>query len=461
MATATMPLESQPTLTRRWTRLRYHAEQRRLWDSGARFRVVPAGRRSGKTELSKRKSVLSAMEFYKFPNGWFICAAPTFGQAREIFWNDLKAMVPDSFKVKVSETLLDIHIANGARLSVRGMDRPERIEGPPIDGIILDEYGNMKASTWEEHVRPALSTQGRPGWAWMIGVPEGRNHYWRMAQKAKADKTGTWDYFSWFSSDIMDPEEIAELKRSLDARTYTQECEGAFEDYEGRAYYAFLRETHAVLSLEYMPERDLIICFDFNVSPGVAVVLQERPVKEKLPGGGRLANVVTAVIGEVHIPRNSNTPAVCNRIVADWGDHRGRVLAYGDATGGAKGTAQTEGTDWELVYSIMHREFGDKFQMRVPKANPREKVRVNALNSRILSADGTVSLLVDPDKAPRTVEDLEGVRLLEGGSGEIDKKSDLGISHLTDALGYYCEEEHPVRSGPGIIVTDLAMALGG
>jgi hypothetical protein len=402
--------------------------------------------------------------------GWFICAAPTFGQAREIFWHDLKILVPGYSVARVSETLLDITLKTGTRLSVRGMDRPERIEGPPIDGIVLDEYANMKKETWDAHVRPALSTPGRLGWAWLIGVPEGRNHYYHIAQKAKADKTGIWDFFTWFSSDIMDPEEIAELKARLDARTYAQECEGAFQDFLGRAYYPFTRERHAVLPLKYHPDRDLIFCFDFNVSPGVAAVCQESPSPgtlhqnvPTLPDGTKTTLITTCAIGEVWIPDNSNTPAVCNKLAEDWKDHKGRILAYGDATGGAKGTSQTEGTDWELIYGILKSKFGGRFHARVPRANPKEKARVNAVNSRLQAADGTVGLLVDQDKCPHLVEDLEGVTLLEGGSGEIDKKdkkkSDL--SHISDALGYYIEKAHPVRSGPRVKVTTLAGAIRG
>src|ERR1700722_4764891 len=43
--------------TRRWVELRPHAEQLRLWHNQARFKLVPAGRRSGKTELAKRRLV--------------------------------------------------------------------------------------------------------------------------------------------------------------------------------------------------------------------------------------------------------------------------------------------------------------------------------------------------------------------------------------------------------------------
>jgi hypothetical protein len=71
----------------------------------------------------------------------------------------------------------------------------------------------------------------------------------------------------------------------------------------------------------------LSFAFDFNVEPGVAVVIQEQQLLNGLQG--------TAVIGEVWIPRASSTPAVCRKLAADWGNHAGPVRIYADATGGA------------------------------------------------------------------------------------------------------------------------------
>ena len=82
--------------------------------------------------------------------------------------------------------------------------------------------------------------------------------------------------------------------------------------------------------------------------------------------------------------------------------------------------------------------------MRVPRSNPRERVRVNAVNTRCRDAEDTIRLMVNPNYAPNVHRDLEGVRVLEGGSGEIDKKSDPNLTHTSDALGYYIVSEFPV-----------------
>lgn len=442
-------------LTPRWTKLRPHRAGREYSTSPHRFNVLPCGRRSGKTERFKRKLVVKAIT--TLPPDYeprFFAGAPTRDQAKRIYWDDLKQLTKPFWRQRPSETELVIPLMTAAEIHVLGMDKPERIEGSPWDGGGLDEYANMKAHTWGAHVRPALAD--RRGWCDFIGVPEGRNHYYEMDMRAISDMRefgdkSEWGHFAWPSSDILDPAEIEAAKRDLDPLTYAQEYEGSFVNFEGRAYYPFQREIHAIRVAQlYNNRAPLILCFDFNIEPGVCAIIQEVT----LPGQyQRDANGIidmrrpitgTAVIAEVHIPRNSNTPAVCNKIIQLFGDHAGPVLAYGDATGGAGGTAKVMGSDWDLIKGAMRTQYGDRFSARVKAANPSERSRINAVNTRLRNGVGDVHLLVDPEKAPNTVKDFEGVALLTGGSGEIDKKRDPKLTHVTDAIGYYVEYEFPI-----------------
>ncbi len=429
-------------LTTRWTPLRYHPEQRRLWESKTRFNSIAAGRRSGKTELAKRKLVWSAFEGTAFPDARYFAGAPTWQQAKRIFWNDLKAMVPRRFYAgRPSESDLLIRLINGSEIWVVGLDKPERIEGPPWDGCVITEIANIKKDAWQANVRPALSD--RKGWAWLEGVPEGRNHFYHLDRQARAEmegaaqdkKSAEWGAFWWKSADILPPEEIEAARRDLDELTFQQEYEASFVNFTGRAYYAFDARTHCA-PLIYKKQAHLILCFDFNVAPGVAVICQEM----KLPNG----EIGTGVIGEVWIPQNSNTPAVCRKIAADWSRHEGLVFCHGDATGGARGTAKVAGSDWDLVAKELRPVYGERLRFRVPNENPRQRVRINAVNSRLKSSSGIIRLMVDPRTASHVVLDLEGVRLLEGGAGEIDKKIDPMATHPTDALGYYVTREFPI-----------------
>ena len=428
-------------LTPRWTKLFYHPIQHALWKSNKRFIVVPAGRRSGKTELAKRNVVKTAIKHTKSNDGRYILAAPTHSQARDIFWDDIRALVPDVALAtpdkpwkSVSISGSTIRLWNNCKIIVAGMDKPERAEGSPIDGIVLDESGNMKKETWTEHIRPALSTPGRLGWAWLIGVPEGRNHYYQIAKTAmalsKEDRPWeeSWGYYHWLSRDILPESEIRAAMEELDELTFRQEYEGSFINFRGRAYYNFNGEN--VGQVNYDPYRDLILCFDFNVDPGVAAVIQEFDK--------------TYVIDEVFIPKNSNTISVCNKLLSKYISHQGRVWCYGDATGGARGTAKVRGSDWDIIKEMLHPAFGDHLWFRVGKQNPKERSRINAVNSRCKTINGDIHLVVDP-KCKYTVEDFEGTTLLEGGSGEIDKRKDPMRSHITDAIGYYIVKRWPIR----------------
>jgi hypothetical protein len=421
--------------------------------------VVPAGRRSGKTEIiGKRKLILAALNAHRkdlpfwyrpWPDPRFFAAAPTRDQVKRIYWQDLKNMIPSRYILgRPNESQLMIQLINGSQIWCLGMDKPERAEGSPWDGGVLDEYGNMKKDVWLSHVRPSLSD--RRGWCDFIGVPEGRNHYYDLDKEAKAKRIAalkegvypTWDAFHWISADILPPEEIEEAKQDMDELTYMQEYEASFINFTGRAYWAYTEEANTG-RLDYNPTRRIDFCFDFNVEPGVAAVVQEQWLPQRYHDGEKEWG--DGVIGEVHIPRGSNTPMVCKRLIKDFGNHQGQIFCYGDFTGGNPSTSAVLGSDWELIKQQLWNHFGSQRIFFKVKPNPRERDRVNSMNSRCLSMSKKVRLMVDPSKAPFTDKDFEGVTLVEGGSGEIDKKSSPELTHLTDALGYRSWVEHPVK----------------
>lgn len=440
MTSATLS-RRQRSLASAWKRLRYHPEQARLWASEARFKIVAAGRRSGKTELAIRWLVICACLFSAADDGWFVLAAPTRDQARGIFWKKLLRLVPKSAIHKVYEGRLEILLKTGTTISVVGMDKPYRIEGRPLDGIVLDEYGNMKSGVWEENVVPALGTPGRPpGWAWCIGVPEGRNHFFEQYSTGH-NKPG-YATFHWISSDIVDPAVIANAKATMDEVVYAQEWEASFVNFTGLAYYNFDRTAHARDALVYMKDRPIFLCMDFNYEPGTATIMQEQPSR-LYPHRKDLRDEVLVALDEIYVPRNSTSEIVSRRALNTWGDHPGDVLLYGDATGGAKGSAKVRGSDWDLVRGVLRPHFGKRLKMRVPKGNPNERPRVNAVNSSLRGADGLIGHLVDPS-CEMLIRDYEGVSTVKGGSGELDKDSDSNLTHLSDGTGYCIWKRHPL-----------------
>lgn len=403
---------------------------------------------SGKSELAKRHLVSQAIDWTK-PSRRYFAAAPTRDQAKRIYWEDLKALVPkDSMAKAPSETELGISLINGCYIGVVGMDRPERIEGSPWDGGILDEYANMKPQAWTAHVFPALNTPGRePGWCWFVGVPEGRNHYydmWSDVPRLQAEGH-PWDRFTWHSADIIPAEQIEIMRAQMDERTFRQEMLGSFESYAGLAYYSWTDDNIAPVAQLYDPDAPLIFCFDFNTRPGVAAVLQERGPRTLAIHPEQAEEGCTIAIGEVWIPQHSNTPRVCRALLEDWGTHPGEVHLYGDATGGAKTTVAVQGSDWDLIEQELRPVFGDRMSKRVPRANPAERARVNAVNTRIRATDGKIRFFADPKHASHLIRDFERVEAIEG-SGELLKVPGSDLSHISDSCGYFIHRKYPCVS---------------
>ncbi len=384
-----------------------------------RFAVVPAGRRSGKTELAKRKLVGSLFKKKQWSNTRYFAAAPTRDQAKRIFWKDLKALVPENEVKRIYETDLCIAINSGGELWVAGLDRPQRIEGTPWDGGVLDEFANMKPTVWTENIRPALSD--RLGWCWFIGVPEGLNHFKELADYARSEESKDWGYYSWPSADIIEAEEIEAAKRELDARTFRQEYEASFESATGRVYYAYERERHEDAEIERDPSLPIIICCDFNVDPCVWELVQRS---------GRGVRVFDEIV-----LRNTNTIEMGREFLSRYGTHRAGFVVYGDAAGSARST--TGSSDYALLYDLGFKD------QRIKRANPAVKDRVNAVNSLLENTRGEVRLTHSP-RCIHLKRDFEGVTWREG-AGEINKNDPMR-THASDALGYYIEREFGLKA---------------
>jgi hypothetical protein len=337
---------------------------------------------------------------------------------------------------KINEQDLTVTLRNGSTISVRGTDNFDALRGVGLHFLVMDEFADSNPDAWTRVLRPTLSDTG--GHALFLGTPKGRNHLYELWERGQVQEPG-WASWQFTTADggNVPPEEIEAARRDLDERTFSAEYLANFVTFEGRCYYPFTRQTHCA-ALTYDPKAPLLIAMDFNCEPGVACVLQEQPLPNGLLG--------TGAIGEVYIPRNSTTPAVCRRLLQDWGHHPGPVRIYADATGGARGSARVLGSDVDLIRAELQPVFRDRLSMRVPSANPPERVRVNAVNSRLRSASGEIRFMIDPTKAPNLVRDLEGVALLKGGSGEIDKRSNPTLSHISDACGYYIAKEFPILS---------------
>ena len=193
-------------------------------DRDKRWTCILAHRRAGKTVATVADLLTCALATSK-KNARYAYIAPYHAQAKAIAWDYLKRF-SQGVSVKVIESELQIELPNGSRVRLYGADNPDSLRGLYLDGVVLDEYGDMRPNVWGEIIRPLLAD--RKGWAVFIGTPRGKNHFWEIHKQAQSD--------DWLSltlraseTDLIDAAELADAKSQMTAEQYAQEFECEFE----------------------------------------------------------------------------------------------------------------------------------------------------------------------------------------------------------------------------------------
>lgn len=206
--------------------------QQEVWNDSARFKVVAAGRRTGKSRLAAYLLIVNALQTER---GHVFYVAPTQGQARDIMWQTLLEVGHPVIEGSHINNL-QIKLINGATISLKGADRPETMRGVSLKYLVMDEYADMKPEVWEQILRPALADQ--KGQALFIGTPMGRNHFYELylyGQKGD-DESFTSFHFTSFDNPILDPAEIEAAKKSMSSFAFRQEFMASFEALGGELF---------------------------------------------------------------------------------------------------------------------------------------------------------------------------------------------------------------------------------
>lgn len=433
-----LPLATKRELAR-WYKLKEHPVQRALVEAvgnGVRFPVVPAGRRSGKTERAKRfvakQALMNSGERY------FI-AAPTRDQVKKIYWADMKKLCLTSMASKTpSETELIIYLDNATEVHLIGLDKPERFEGVYWTGGVIDEIDDVKAEAWEANIRPALDTFSpqRPdyrAWCWLIGVPDGLGNLYDFAEYANNSNDPDWRVFHWKSADILPLATIEAAKRQMSAKQYRQEYEASFETASGRIYEDYGPENRTDEAI--LPHEQLLWYHDFNYTPMSSGIGVRRPIKRE----GKPDAVGLYLLEEIIL-----TSAVARQSALEFVErykaHQNRtVLIYGDPAGRA-GEKHGHASDYTEIEGVL-RAHGWAFSRRVKPAAPAIKDRQNAVRAKIRNAAGEVSLFVNAKRAPYTHKGLATVQTKKGSTFLEDETE---FQHITTAVGYMVDHDYPI-----------------
>jgi hypothetical protein len=194
-----------------------------------RWAVLVAHRRAGKTVACVAELITRALATPK-TNARYAYIAPYREQAKTVAWEYLKHYalpVTVDPETDFRESDLTVRLFNGSVIRLYGADNPNALRGIYLDGVVLDEFADMRPELWRTVIRPALSD--RRGWAVFIGTPRGRNEFWQIYDNSTRDE-------AWFSlllkaseTGLIAADELADARKSMTANAFEQEYECSFD----------------------------------------------------------------------------------------------------------------------------------------------------------------------------------------------------------------------------------------
>jgi len=392
--------------------------------SHAKHIMAYGGSRSGKTFRHIKSIIIRASK----ARSRHCILRHTFNSAKtSIFFDTLPKVLRLAFPdLKYEENRTDwfITLPNGSELWVAGLDDDKRVEkilGKEFSTLYFNECSQIsykaiqvaltRLAEKNELLKKVYYDQNPPSkkhwsyWLFVKGldpidnVPVNKNDYAALLMNPSDNMENIdKDYIS----EILDKMPEAQRKRFRD---------GEFSsDDDGQAYYTFDREKHTTTISKSYRQGQVCIGMDFNVNPMTAVV-------------GHFINNKFYVFTERFLP-NSDTYKMSHSLIS--GGFKGGNI-YPDSTGKNR---KTSGISDHTIL----KEAG--FTV-VPTFNPLVVDRVNNVN-RLLRED---RLIIDKS-CGKLIADLEKVSWKDG---VLDQKTDTMLTHISDALGYWCWALDPLR----------------
>lgn len=207
-----------------------------------RFRVLCCGRRWGKTTLA----IDTMKGRASLPNSRIAYVAPTYQQARDIAWEQLKNDLKNAAE-SINESRLEIKLVNGSIIILRGWEAIETLRGQRFDLVVLDEIAMMRNywPNWNEVIRPTLTdTKGE---ALFISTPKGFNHFYDLYNLQEKDSDYKSYHFTSYDNSHLPVEELDKARLELSEDQFAQEYLADFRKTQGLVYKEFDR-TKAIYS---------------------------------------------------------------------------------------------------------------------------------------------------------------------------------------------------------------------
>lgn len=216
------------------------------------------------------------------PRPRYAYMAPLYRQAKSIAWDYLRHYAAPIPGVKFNEAELSATLPNEAKIELLGAQDYNYLRGRYLDGIVLDEYAYMPPEAWTSVIRPALVD--RQGWAIFIGTPLGRNHFYQLYEKARANEAFYTAFWPASRTGILPLEELDAARADMPPDEYAQEFECSFEAAIRGAYYAeqlaAARNAGRLRTVSWEPTLEVETWWDLGFTDATAIIFTQTVGRE-------------------------------------------------------------------------------------------------------------------------------------------------------------------------------------
>ena len=236
-----------------------HDNQKVINRSQARFNVVKAGKRFGKTKLALYRIIKKAFK-YKGETFWYI--APTYSQAKKIAWYELSWMLPKELVTRNVENELMKEVVGGSRIQLIGADNQDALRGPKLRHATLDECAYIDEYVWTGIIYGQLLGNNGGGTADFISSPnkKGRNwftnfHEEARLRQAKGDLDWAAYFYTIYDNPTLNKDEIEKLRDSVPDDVWQVEYMAQESSLSGQRFGEFSADNIG----EYKAEGEILV----------------------------------------------------------------------------------------------------------------------------------------------------------------------------------------------------------
>lgn len=390
----------------------------------ARHIMAFGGSRSGKTFRCVKSIIVRAAK----TTSRHCIVRKNFNHAKRAIWLDtlpkvMRLAFPD---LKYDENKSDYYITlpNGSEVWVGGLDDKERVEkilGNEYSTMYFNECSQIDYSSVQIALTRLAEKNDLKKKAYYDMNPPSKKHwsYWLFVRHVDPIDNVPVDRENYVSLlmnpkdnlENIDPEYISEILDKMPEEQRKRFRDGEFsDDSDGQAYYSFDRDKHVATVTKDFMVGQRCVGLDFNVNPMSGII-------------GHYVNKKFYVMSEAFL-ENSDTYKMSTHLIKNG--HKGATI-YPDSTGSNRRTSGI--SDHQILRQ-------DGFTIH-PTRNPLVIDRVNNVN-RLLREE---RIIIDPS-CRKLINDLEKVSWKDGS---LDQKTDKMITHISDALGYWCWAIDPLK----------------